>query len=204
MKNLQDWLKELISDERWHEQAGKNHKPETFQKVAEQVYTLGISDRDNFEIVPLREHRNHVVNKLNKILPDKPKVDWISKALEKQKVEEKAKEAPPVSWEKRAEYLQQIQEILKESKMMSSVPRVGLKEAAEQGGWLPPKSAPYPTTSARELYVRQRHFAYIGHCYDARTAQRFPTWMEEEEFNKMYDEKEAAKLEKKVYKTLKA
>jgi hypothetical protein len=186
MKNFEDFYKDLTSDERWFEQASIHHKPETFRKVAEQVYTLGLSDRDNFEIVPLREHRNHVVNKLNKITPDKVKINWVEKALEKQKVEQKEKEAPPVSWEKRAEYLNKIQEIIKGSTMMSGVPRPSYKEQAEEG--LPPKPAPYPATSSEERYLKDRRFAYITYAFEPRTGKERPGVMSEEEFNYEYDE----------------
>ena len=187
LMNFDVWYSSLIADERWYEFAGKNHKPETFRKVAEQVYTLGLSDSHNFEIQPLREHRNHVVNKLNKILPDKVKIDWTLKALEKQKVEEKAKELPPVSWEKRAEYLQKIQDILKESRMVSAVPRVSIKEAIEEGGWLPKKEAPYPITSLQEAYIKNRHFEYIKQNYEPRTGAKLPGWVLEDQFNEKFD-----------------
>lgn len=199
--SFEKWLELLKSDEIWLGYASMHHKPETFEKCARKVYMQYIADG---VIKPITEARKHVYNILAPIPGDKVKVDWINKSLEKQKVEEKANEAPPVSWEKRAEYLQKIQDILKGSQMMSSVPRVGPKEAAEQGDWLPPKGEPYPTTSAKELYIRQRHLAYISYAYDARTAQPLDTWIEEKTFNHLYDEKETNKLEKKVYKTLKA
>jgi hypothetical protein len=58
--------------------------------------------------------------------------------------------------------------IAKGSTMLNGVPRVGHQEAIENGGWLPAKGDPYPVTSARELYVRERHLAYVGNqfiCY---------------------------------------
>lgn len=202
MKSFEDFYKDLTSDERWHEQAGKSHKPETFQKVAEQVYTLGLSDRDNFEIQPLREHRNHVVNKLNKILPDKPKgKPWYVVEQEK-KEEEKKEEWVPVSPEERQRRLAEFKALIDSMPMINNFPRISRKEEAENSDWMPAKPAPHPITSVREAYVRQRHFAWIQHSFDARTKEPLPTYMEENLFNQLYDEKETAKMEKKVYKTL--
>lgn len=188
MKNFQDWLKELIADERWFEQAGKNHKPETFQKVAEQVYTLGISDRDNFEIVPLREHRNHVVNKLNKILPDKPKPkSWHELALEKKIKEDVKEEWKPASPEHVDRCVAEFDEMMKNSTMVNAFPRIGYKQSIEEGGWLPKKQASYPVTSLEEAYIKMRHIEYVKQNYEPRTGAKLPGWISEEEFNYQFD-----------------
>lgn len=184
---FEHWFNELISDERWHEFAGKNHKPETFQKVAEQVYTLGISDSHNFEIVPLREHRNHVVNKLNKILPDKPKVDWIAKALKK-KEEESQVDWKPASPEHVDKCVAEFDAMMKSSSMLNAFPRIGYKQAVEEGGWLPKKDAPYPITSPDEAYIKMRHLEYVKQNYEPRTGAKLPQWVSEDEFNYQFDE----------------
>ena len=204
MKNFEDFFKELVSDERWHEAASRHHKPETFRKIAEQVYALALSDRDAFSITPMREHRNHVVNKLNKILPDKPKgKPWYVVEQEK-KEEEKKEEWIPVSPEERQRRLAEFKALIDSMPMINNFPRLSHKEEAENSDWIPAKPEPYPITSAREVYVRQRHFAWIQQSFDPRTKEKLSTYMDEDLFNQLYDEKEAAKMEKKVYKTLKA
>lgn len=204
MKNFEDWLRELKSDERWLEYSSMHHKDETFEKAAKKVYMQGVADGIQ---KPMQEARKHVYNTIVLIPGDKPKTkSWHEIALEQKIKEDVAKEEEwaPASDEHVKKCVAEFDAMMKGSTMVNAFPRIGYKQSIEEGGWLPKREAPYPATSVRELYVRQRHFAYIAHCFDPRTAQPLPTWMEENEFNSQYDEKEAAKIEKKVYKTLKA
>lgn len=185
--NFEDFFKSLTSDEIWFEFASKNHKPETFRKVAEQVFTLGLSDRDAFGITPIREHRNHVVNKLGKIQPDKVKIDWVKKALESTKKEEE-KEWKPASPEHVDKCVAEFDAMMKNSTMLNAFPRVGHKQAIEEGQWLPKKDAPYPITSPEEAYVKDRHLAYIEYAYEPRSGEKMPGVMSELEFNLEFDE----------------
>jgi len=187
--NFESFYQSLTSDEIWYEAASKNHKPETFKKVAEQVYTLGLADREAFAVVPIREHRTHLTNKLNKIPPDKPKVNWWEIEQKKKEAEQKEqeKEWVPLTGEARAKKLQEWLDKVKAVEMQSAVPRVTHKEAIEEGGWLPKKDSPYPVTSKEEAYAKDRHLAYIIYAYEPRTAEKRPGVVSEEEFNLSYD-----------------
>lgn len=52
-----------------------------------------------------------------------------------------------------------------------------------------PKKQGYPSTSLSEIEVRLRHIEYIKQNYDARTAEKLPNWMSEEEWTKRQLEK---------------
>jgi len=124
-----DFYQSLTSDEIWHEAASKNHKPETFKKVAEQVYTLGLADREAFAVVPIREHRTHLTNKLAKIQPDKVKVNWWEIEQKKKEAEEQKEVFIPASDEHVAKCVAEFDAMLKDAPMMTAFPRVGPKEA---------------------------------------------------------------------------
>lgn len=46
-----------------------------------------------------------------------------------------------------------------------------------------------PTVDAQVLYEKERHLKYIAANYDSKTAKPLPGWIEEAEFNLLYDEK---------------
>lgn len=190
MKSFEEWFCELISDEIWYEQAGKKHKTETFKNVAEQVYTLSISDRDAMSIIPLREHRNHVTNKLAKILPDKPKVKWWEIEQKKKEAEEEEKkqlEWKPASDEHVAKCVAEFDEMLKNSPMLNSRPRISYKQQVEEGGWIPKRDKPWPMTTPMEAYNKERKICYYRHCFDLVTREKLPTFVEEEIYNAEFD-----------------
>ena len=189
MINFDDFFKELCDNHVWFLPASQHHKPETFQKVANAVYMQYVA-KETFP--PIQEARAYVSNKLNKILPDKVKVDWTKKAKEEldAKIEaEKVKEEPPLTGEARAQKLKEWEAIVKGSTMLNSMPKPSYKELAEEGGVLPPKPAPYPCTSKEEVYIRERHFEYVRNNYEPRTGQPLPNWIDEKEWNLLYDNK---------------
>jgi hypothetical protein len=61
------------------------------------------------------------------------------------------------------------------------------KEVRER--WGPKDGETYtPTVNEQMLYEKERHLQYIQRNYDAKTAQKLPDWIPEQEFNKLYDE----------------
>jgi hypothetical protein len=183
MISFDDWFADLTSNHVWYEPARLHHKPETFRSIANKVYMEYVA-LENFP--PIQVARTYVFNKISKINPDLPKVDWTKKALEKLEVEKK-EEWVPVTGEERAKRLKEWEAIVKGSTMLSSVPKPSYKELAEEGGLLPPKPAPYPCTSLEEAYIRDRHFEYIKYAYEPRTGQKREGVMTEEEFNQQYN-----------------
>jgi hypothetical protein len=191
MKTFEQFFSDLTSDEIWFENTSKYHRPETFKNVVQLVYNIALGDREAMAGIPMREHRNHVVYKLNKIPPDKPKgKPW--HVVEAEKIEAKEKEIQEKEWvpltgEARAKKLQEWLDKVRAVEMQSAVPRVTHKEAIDEGGWLPKKDAPYPVTSKEEAYAKDRHLAYIIYAFEPRTAEKRPGVVSEEEFNISYD-----------------
>ena len=93
----------------------------------------------------------------------------------------------PASDEHVAKCVSEFDAMIKNSPMVNAMPRVSYKQAVEEGGWLPKKGPAYPITSPMEAYVKERHLAYIAHCFDARTGDKLPTFVEEEVYNAEFD-----------------
>lgn len=185
MKNFEIWYAELISNGIWYHPASMHHKPETFEKAARKVYMQGVAEG---VFKPMQESRKHVYNILCGIPGDKPKAKpWYEQALEKQVKEAEEKEWVPASDEHVAKCVAEFDEMMKNSTMLNHFPRVGYKQSVEEGGWLPKKEAPYPATSKEEAYIRDRHFEYVKANYEPRTGEPLPGWIEEKEWNLLYD-----------------
>jgi hypothetical protein len=151
MKNFDDWYKELTSDERWFEQAGMNHKPETFKDVALKVYTNGMTDSLEFAQTPLKFHRQHVFNKLCKVTPDKVRKPWYLP-----KEEPKKDEKPPLTGEARAKRLQEWMDALAKLPAMKTAP-ISSRELIENGDWRP------KPVEIREPTEMEKRTAYLAH-----------------------------------------
>jgi len=134
MKDFDDFYIQLIEDQVWFENASLHHKPETFESVARKVWTLGLADFEAFKSCPMREHRMHVYNKVSKLPHDKPKVDWVAKALQEQEAEKKAKqekEEPPLV-RGSEQYLKRTQEFLDALRACEEPKRVAPVSAKER------------------------------------------------------------------------
>jgi hypothetical protein len=67
------------------------------------------------------------------------------------------------------------------------VPSLTQDEINKEGKEKTPKPAPYPCTSKEEAYIRDRHFEYIKANFEARTGHKLPTWINENDWNILYD-----------------
>jgi hypothetical protein len=186
MTSFENFFKDLCSNYVWFQPASMQHEPKTFEETARKVYMQYVASE---HFPPIQEARRHVYNKLVLVPGDRKRVDWSKKASEDMEKIEAAKkpEWKPAAPEKVDQYVAEIQKIIASSPMMNSTPRIGHKQTIEEGGWLPPKPAPYPTTSIEEAYVRDRHFAYIKANYEPRTGAKLPEWISEDEFNIQFD-----------------
>lgn len=183
---FEDWYKELTSDEIWFQQAGMNHKPETFSDVARQIWVNGLAEGDSWKLIPMKEHRRHLFNKLSKLPPDRVKKKWWVKEEDKKEAEPKHQPVPRES-AKYMEYTNKILEEIAKSKTVNYYPRKSYSEQAEEENVRRPKDKPYPGTTAAEAYVRARHLEYVKRNYELYTAAKLPGWIPEEEFNIQYD-----------------
>lgn len=171
---------ELISDEIWHEFASKNHRPETFKKVAEQVYTLGLADREAFAIIPIREHRTHLTNKLAKIQPDKVKVNWWEIEQKKKEAEEKKEEWVPLTGEERQKRLAEFKAMIDSINVNFVAPKMSHKEMAHLGGWDKPKPEDYKPTAYDKISIALESKNKIRQCRKKVFLEAFPDASEEE------------------------
>lgn len=180
---FEDFYKDLKSDEVWFNQASMHHKPETCEDTARKIYTNGMVDVLEFRQTPMKEHRRYFFNKLSKITPDRPKKQWWVKDEDKKEV---IQEAPPLTGEARLARLREWQEAIKQTPPVKTTPRLTSKMIEEEGGVRPKAVQPYPTTSLTEFQQHERHLAYIKYAYDARTGERIPGTLDEQEFNLTY------------------
>jgi hypothetical protein len=185
MISFPDFFKELCSNYVWFEPASSKHEPETFRQAANKVYMQYVASE---VFPPIQEARKHVYNVLCKITPDK-KVgrDWVTKALEKHEQENK-EEWKPVSWEEGERRLAEFKALIDGLPMMNNFPRLSEKEKQEKDNTRPPVVPPYPITSPEEAYIRDRHFEWIKNNFEARTGQKLPSWICEEDWNVIYDD----------------
>lgn len=185
MIDFETWYTELISDQIWFEPASMAHKPETFKQAARKVYMQCVADG---QIKPVQESRKHVYNIVCKIPPDAKAKTWFMEELQKREEAKKNENWKPVTAEEREKWLKKWKESINKLQTVSAMPRLSYKELAEEGGILPPKPAPYPTTTKEEAYVKDRRFHYIRLNYEPRTGEKLPGSMNEEDFNRLYDE----------------
>lgn len=187
MKSFPEWFKELCSDVRWFEYTSMNHKGKNFKKAAEFVYAQLLAD-SRLQMREMSENRKHVYNKLGSM-----PFDFVAPSLQQEeKKEEKSNIVETYTPEYAAMKKKEALDIIAKSEILNRFPKVSYKQSVEEGDWLPKKPAPYPSTSPMEYYIRQRHLEYIKSNYDARTGQPLPNWIDEQVFNKDYDERHLA------------
>jgi hypothetical protein len=151
MKTFEQWYTDLASDEIWFEQATLNHKTETVMATARQIWVNGLSDAENFKVIPFKEHRRHLFNKLCKITPDKVRKPWYLP-----KEEPKKDDKPPLTGEARAKRLQEWMDALAKLPAMKTAP-ISHKELIENGDWRP------KPVEIREPTEMEKRTAYLAH-----------------------------------------
>lgn len=167
MKTFDQFYTELISEERWFETNSRSHKLETFKSVAQLIYNVGTGDPNAFDIIPMAEHRRHMVYKLAKITPDKPKAKaWHEverEKIEKKEAEQKEKEWKPVSDEERKLWLKKWQEEIDKFEDNRIKPLLeGQVEEIGQTDPPKPKAKYRPYTPAEFIIDRDIHFKWIA------------------------------------------
>lgn len=182
MNPFPDFYKDLCSDVQWYENAIMSNRGKNFKGAAEFVYAQLLADPD-LQRRPMVENRKHVYNRLCKM-----DYERVFPSLQQEVKEEKTEEFKTASDEHVKKCVAEFDEMWKNSSMINAMPRVGYKQSVEEGQWIPKKGPAYPITSRTEVYVKERHIAYIKEMYDARTAEKMPYWIPEEEFNLIYDQ----------------
>lgn len=174
--SFEQFYTDLKSDEVWFTNATMYYKPETVNEVARDLFMA--CSADNSLNRPMGDMRRYFWNKLKKITPDKVRKPWTPK--------EEKKEETYLTGEARLARLREWQEAIKQTPPVKTTPRLTSKMIEEEGGVRPKAVQPYPTTSLTEFQKHERHLAYIKYAYDARTGERIPGTMDEQEFNLTY------------------
>lgn len=137
MKSFDSFFTDLTSDQRHYELCQMHYRDETIKAAAWKIYALLVAD-ETLQLRPMSQNRQHLYNLLCKNPPDKKKIDWTAKALEKLETEKK-EEWKPVSWEKRAEYLKQVQAEIDRVADEKRIRPLFSGEAETNGQFDPPK-----------------------------------------------------------------
>jgi hypothetical protein len=153
MKTFEQWYTDLASDEIWFEQATLNHKTETVMATARQIWVNGLSDAENFRVIPFKEHRRHLFNKLCKITPDKVRKPWYL-PKEEPKIEPLN---PPLTGEARAQRLKEWMAVVEQAPILKAVAPVSSREIIENGDWRP------KPIEIREPTEMEKRTAYLAH-----------------------------------------
>lgn len=179
MKTFDLWFCELISDERWFEQAGMNHRPETFKDVALKVYTNGMTDSLEFAQTPLKFHRQHVFNKLCKITPDKIRKPWYLPKEEPKPItveDQPLKRGSPEYIQRLKEWQQQIDK----APMMQPVAPVSKRELIENGDWRPKAPTIREPSEIEKRTAYLKHLEMVRNCRIKVYTEAFPDATAEE------------------------
>lgn len=158
--NFEPWFALLIEDERFYENASRNHRKETVESTARKVYETESLNRDTFEVKPIVEHRRHVLQKLYKILPDKIVKPWHQIQLEEKQQEEaknKKPEEPPLvrGSEQYLKRTQEFIEAIQNAPMMKKQAPLTARERIEGENLRPKPEIKEPTEiEKRSAYVR--------------------------------------------------
>lgn len=153
MKDFEQWYKELISEERWHETMQMQHKGKSIKEAARIVYGDAVSDSLTFEKIPFSERRKHVHYKLLK-MPVKQQAP----VLQQVEVSED-KEWKPVSEEERQRRLKEYKELIDSLEMVNNFPRVSAKELMENGDWKPARVE--PRSDIQKAMVVEEHIRKV-------------------------------------------
>lgn len=90
---------------------------------------------------------------------------------------------PSSSDELAKQRLKEWRELVESNAGTKTLRQMSQEEIKEEGKLRPKQGTDYPITSKAELIKRDRHFQWITENFDARTGEKLPTWISEEDFN---------------------
>ena len=182
--NFEQWFTELKSNPLWWMRVQEMYSRKNLDKVANEVYTYLIASPEAFK-AQCEAGDTAGWRKLFQTWAGKSDDAPVKPQL--QQVEEKKddKEWKPASPEHVDKCVKEFFDMLKDAPMITYKPT---KEAIFYNGRHTEKLQPHPVTSLQEAYVRDRHFEWIKNNFEARTGQKLPSWICEEDWNVIYDD----------------
>lgn len=177
MKSFDSFFTDLTSDQRHYELCQMHYRDETIKAAAWKIYALLLAD-ETLQLRPMSQNRQHLYNLLCKNPPDKKKVDWTAKALEKLETEKK-EEWVPLTGEARQAKLKEWMEAIEKVEMVSAVPKLTVKEIIEQGDWRA-VTAIAPRSEVEKHIVVESHIEKVNNARRKMFLSAFPDASEEE------------------------
>jgi hypothetical protein len=171
MKDFDSWFKELCSEYTWYQPASMAHRPETFRKVANQVWM----EYNATGFPSIAEARRHVYYKIVKLPGDNQKVNWSKQALEKQEAVQVWKPADPEHVDK---CVREFHQMLLNSPMMKRAPRLTEEEKIHFGDWEP--ATIEPRTPVQQAMIIQEHVRKVKTARAKLYLEHFPNATSEE------------------------
>lgn len=177
MINFEDWFKDLISNYVWYNPASMQHKPETFQKVANAVYMQYVAKE---QFPPIQEARRHVYNKLVLVPGDKVKPKpWYQQEAEKKAAGERNIQEPPLTGEARAKKLAEVKALI-DSMPKKWTPPEMTEEEKEREGVLRKKHEPFVRSEVETMEVFNQHKMKVDEARRKYFKSAYPDASEEE------------------------
>lgn len=180
-EDFHQWFNELKSNSLWWMRMQEMFVRKDLNKIAGQVHLYLLASEQRLKANDFQDFRRLFQSFAQKTedTPVRPQLQQIE--------EKKETDWQPVSEEERARRLKEYKALIDSMPMINNFPRLTPKEKEENGEWIPVKHIPYPTTSEKELYVKERHMTYLKHCYEPRTGEKLPGWVSEDEFNLLFE-----------------
>lgn len=171
MTSFDSFFQELISDEHWYETMQMIHRHKPIKDTALLVYGTAVGE-GTLTGVDIKEHRNHVHNKLAKTAVKIQNVIQTHQPKEAEPPKEEIKVF--ATDEERYEILEKWKQEVKQIKM-KPVPRLSHKQIAEEGDFLPKKKN-VPTDPG---YFNE-HVQLLHKCRIKTLKDRYPDMSDEE------------------------
>lgn len=171
MTSFESFFQELISDEHWYETMQMIHRHKPIKDTALLVYGTAVGE-GTLTGVDIKEHRNHVHNKLaktavkiqNTIQTHQPKEAEAPKEEIKVFATDEERDLILEKWK------QEVNQI-----KMKPVPRLSHKQIAEEGDWLPKKKG-----TGHDPGYYHEHLKFLHECRVKTVRDRNPTMSDEE------------------------
>lgn len=166
---FEDFHKALISDEKWYETMQMVHKYKPFKDTCLLVYGTAVGAGTLSD--DIKEHRNHVHNKLAKT---PVKIQNLIQTHQTKNPPEKLDVKVYATDEQREYWLNKLKEEIKEIKVKPVI-KMSHKEIAEEGDWIPKKKH-VPTDP---LYLHE-HEKKLHDCRVKVIKDRHPDFTDEQ------------------------
>lgn len=182
MTDFQSWYSELKDNKLWWIRINEMNRNKNLNRIAEEVHAY-LMARDELKGEDWPRFRT-----LFQSFARNAKEEAVRPQLQQEVKVEVTVQEPPLTGEARQQKLKEWLDVVNQTPMMKTPPKISYAEIAEQGGVRRPKDKPFPKDSPEYIYIKERHIAWIRNSFEPISGQRIPGTLDEEEFNKKFDE----------------